>query len=40
MGQAGLQERVKAEFQRLMAQGGISPDEAGMQALKAAMGPA
>ena len=40
VGQGDLQERVKQEFQRLMAQGNLSADEAGVQALQAAMRPA
>ena len=40
VGHGDLQERVKQEFQRLMAQGNLSADEAGVQALKMAMGQA
>lgn len=35
--QPGLQERVKQEFERLMAQGGLSANEAGVQALQSAL---
>ena len=36
-GQPGLQDRVRKEFERLMAQGGLSANEAGVQALQNAM---
>ena len=36
-GQPGLQDRVKREFERLMAQGGLSANEAGVQALQNAL---